>query len=159
MSSRAPAIQRAKAPAAAPGGTTGVLRTTRWPASRGNPTTAPTVSRAIAAGLAPGSSAGVDTAPRSGPIGAVSGVGASPARTAVARATSATVVPRAPFTAMPDQSSKPSSAGTTPRPRLSVTRPQAAGGVRSEPLPSFAGAGGTHAAGTPPAPAPGRPPG
>ena len=55
-----------------------------------------------------------------------------------------TVVARAPLTAMPDQSSNPMSAGTTPRPGLSVTSPQAAAGSRSEPMPSLPCASGTE---------------
>ena len=49
----------------------------------------------------------------------------------------------APFSAMPDQLSAPISAGTTPRPGFRVTRPQAAAGSRSEPMPSLPCASGT----------------
>jgi hypothetical protein len=52
-------------------------------------------------------------------------------------------VASAPFTAIPDQSSNPMPAGTTPRPGLRVTSPQAAAGRRRDPSPSFPCASGT----------------
>ena len=97
-------------------------------------------ARAPATGWRPRSAA-------AGPAPA-SGAGSSPARTACATARSATVVARAPFSAMPDQLSAPISAGTTPRPGLSVTSPQAAAGRRSEPMPSLPWASGTQPAAT-----------
>jgi hypothetical protein len=44
---------------------------------------------------------------------------------------------------MPDQSSAPMPAGTTPRPGLRVTSPHAAAGSRSEPMPSLPWASAT----------------
>ena len=143
-SSSAPAIQRTSAPAAAPGVIGGFRRTTVWPAASSSATTAATAARVAASAPTPGTGDRVLTAMRSGRSGAAGGSGVSPARTACAMARSATVVARAPLTAMPDQSSAPIPPGTTPRPGLSVTSPQAAAGSRSEPMPSLPWAIGTE---------------
>ncbi len=63
-----------------------------------------------------------------------------------------------PFSARPNQSPSPIPAGTTPWPGLTVTRPQLAAGMRSEPIPSLPSASGTIPAATAAALPPEEPP-
>ena len=142
-SSSAPAIHRASAPAAAPVVIGGSRRTTVCPAavSSGDDGVDRGERRAVGADARHRRAGGDGDAQR--PARAAGGAGSSPASTACASARSATVVASAPLTAMPDQSSAPIPAGTTPRPGLSVTSPQAAAGRRSEPMPSLPWASGT----------------
>ena len=66
-----------------------------------------------------------------------------PAMTDRARATSATVLASGPDSASPPQFPALNRVGTTPVPGLMVTRPQAAAGMRSDPMPSSPIASGT----------------
>ena len=75
------------------------------------------------------------------------------------RATSATVVPIAPFSDRPYQSVAPRSQGTTPPPGLIPTSPVQADGMRIEPMPSLPCAIGTMPAASAAAEPPEDPPG
>ena len=114
-----------------------------WPAAVSSATTASTAALAGPSARTPGTGERVETAMRSGRPVPPEGRAPPPPAPRARAARSATVVASAPFTAMPDQSSNPMSAGTTPRPGLSVTRPQAAAGRRREPMPSLPWASGT----------------
>ncbi len=143
-SAAAPANQRTSTASPADTGTGGSRRTTVWPIAVSRAATASSAARPSASSRAPGTGVAVDSATvRAAPSSSGGSVAAPSARTACASARSATVVASAPFSAMPDQESAPSCAGTTPRPGLRVTRPHAAAGSRSEPSPSLPWASGT----------------
>src|SRR5699024_6452164 len=78
----------------------------------------------------------------SSPAGAEASAG-RPDITDSASATSSTVAAIGPDSAMRPQLSPARVVGTTPEPGLMVTRPQAAAGMRSEPIPSSPTANGT----------------